>query len=1158
MPVRFLRRLAPLACILLTLPTAAWAQSWKAVQAPEIWKRPPGEISREGKGYAWYRCRVTLPESWQGQSLELYAESADDSRIFYVNGVEVGAFGEFPPRFRSGLGSEARFKIPVDATRPANTTVAIRMFQKEARANFNVAAPVLFFRDEAIVLRGQWEVHFGDLAVDQVESAAGEAFSDVISAEEAEKTLKQIEGDKGPQSVASTLQQLKTFDDLEIDCPLAEPHIGQPLQIKFDHRGRMWVINYKQYPQPAGLKMVSRDKYLRTVYDKMPEPPPNHFPGADQITIHEDTDHDGVYDKHQVFVEGLSLCTSLAIGRNGVFVLNPPYLLFYPDRDRDDVPDGDPEVLLEGFHMEDSHSVANSLRWGPDGWLYAAQGSTVTGSVKRYGSKDEPVHSMGQLIWRYHPELRRYEIFAEGGGNTFGVEIDAQGRIFSGHNGGDTRGFHYVQGGYYRKGFGKHGELSNPHAYGYFPHIKHHSVPRFTHNFVIYEGNGLPAKYNGKLFGVGPLQGHVVMSDVAPRGSTFETKDLGYPLESSDTWVRPVEIRSGPDGAIYVADFYEQRIDHASHYQGRVTPESGRIYRIRAKNAQPVAVQDLSQLSSEKLLGVLEHPNKWHRQQALRLLADRRDPSIVDQAVARLETASGQTALELLWAVNLSGGLDESTAIEMLTHPEHQVRLWTVRLLCDDGQVSDDVAQRLASMAATEPHVESRCQLACSARRLPVGQSLEIVRGLLTHDEDSEDPFIPLLLWWTIEKQTGQDSQAVVDFFGERAIWKLPLTREHLLTRLARRLAATSQRQDLIACAAILETAPDDEAVAAVMQGIDEAFSGRVVRGLPERLLEAMAARGKASLPFRIRQGEQAAFDEAIGQVQNPKTKATERLLLTEVFGQTPQPVFLPVLLELAENEPNDALRAMAFNSLQAYDSPRIAELAIRLHNQLPQDVREVAQSLLASRPPWTRQYIAAVADGSLAPKDVPLPVVRRLLLHQDQQIAAAVRKHWGDVQGATTEQMLGQIQLYKQWISQGSGNPYEGKRLFQNNCGKCHQLFASGGKIGPDLTAYKRDDLHSMMLNVVNPSLEIREGYESYMLLTEDGLRLTGFIEDQDQQVVVLKKADGQTTVIPRDEIELMRAVPVSIMPQGVLNQMTEQEVRDLFAYIRSTQPLP
>ncbi len=282
-------------------------------------------------------------------------------------------------------------------------------------------------------------------------------------------------------------------------------------------------MQYLQYPNPAGLTMLSKDKFWRAVYDKVPAAPPHHVKGADKITIHEDTDGDGRFDAQKTFVDGLSIVTSFARGRGGVWVLNPPYLLFYPDRDNDDVPDSDPEVHLAGFGLEDTHSVANSLRFGPDGWLYACQGSTVSGHVTRPGTKDKPIATMGQLIWRYHPETREYEVFAEGGGNAFGLEIDAAGNIYSGHNGGDTRGFHYIQGGYYRKGFEKHGPLSNPHAYGFFEPMGHAKVPRFTHNFVIYEGDALPDSYRGKLFGVEPLQGQVTFTEI--KDDRFHLRD---------------------------------------------------------------------------------------------------------------------------------------------------------------------------------------------------------------------------------------------------------------------------------------------------------------------------------------------------------------------------------------------------------------------------------------------------------------------------------------------------------------------------------------------------------------------------------------------------------------------------------------------------------
>ena len=563
-------------------------EDWKTVQVPEIWKRPPAGRG----GYSWYRCLVSVPADWRGQTLTLFSEPVDDARAVFVNGHEVGRAGSFPPQFRSGLGSRDRHPVDAAIVRFGETNViAFRIYNSDGRSGFNVAAPVLFAKEAGIHLAGSWQMRGGDdrnwASIKSDGAAPAEAFAKIQPKTDIERILRQLPGEEGMLSVAESLKRFQLPADLQVEAVLSEPEIGQPLFLDFDSRGRMWVLNYKQYPNPAGLKAVSRDKYLRTVYDKVPPPPPNHFRGRDKITIHEDTNGDGVYDLHKTFVDGLSLATSFARGRGGVFVLNPPYLLFYPDKDHDDVPDGDPQVLLQGFGMEDSHSIASNLRWGPDGWLYGAQGSTVTGHIKRYGSKDAPVHSMGQLIWRYHPETKQYEIFAEGGGNTFGVEIDAKGRIYSGHNGGDTRGFHYVQGGYYRKGFGKHGQLSNAFAFGYFPNIAHHKVARFTHKFIIYEGAALSAQYAGKLFGVGPLQSHVIFSDFQPKGATFQSKDLGTALTSRDPWFRPVAIEVGPDGAIYVCDFHEQRIDHASHYQGRVTPDTGRIYRISSRDGDP-------------------------------------------------------------------------------------------------------------------------------------------------------------------------------------------------------------------------------------------------------------------------------------------------------------------------------------------------------------------------------------------------------------------------------------------------------------------------------------------------------------------------------------------------------------------------------------------
>src|SRR5882672_11018072 len=296
--------------------------------------------------------------------------------------------------------------------------------------------------------------------------------------------------DAAASSPEEALTRMKVADGFEVKLVASEPQIRQPLSISFDERGRMWVIQYLQYPTPAGLKPVSVDQYLRTKYDRVPEPPPRGPKGADRITICE-LDRDGKRAiKFKDFVNGLNLCSGLALGHGGAFVLQPPYLLFYADKDRDDVPDGDPEVLLTGFGMEDAHAVANSLTWGPDGWLYGAQGSTVTAHIRG--------REFQQGIWRYHPVTKEFELFAEGGGNTWGLDFDEGGEILAGTNFEDKM-LHQVQGAYHIKNFGKHGELHNPHTYGYFGHVPYSGYrgKHISAGGICYQGGAFPKSISG-------------------------------------------------------------------------------------------------------------------------------------------------------------------------------------------------------------------------------------------------------------------------------------------------------------------------------------------------------------------------------------------------------------------------------------------------------------------------------------------------------------------------------------------------------------------------------------------------------------------------------------------------------------------------------------
>ncbi len=1151
----------PLCLCLVFAVTKMRAQGqseWSHVTVPNVWK------SQVSNGFSWYRCLVEIPAAWNDRPIELFVESVDDAREIYFNGQLVGTLGTFPPEYRSGLGRSTQFEIPTElALRGQRNLVAIRVHENQSRGGFNVAAPVVFGGDEAIRLKGIWQRQSGDDASGSLLSArasvSSEAiFSKIESAESIRQTLKQLDDDKGPLNLADSLAQLTTPSDVAVKLAVGEPDVRQPLSMKWDAKGRLWVVQYLQYPDPAGLRMISRDKYLRTVYDRIPPAPPNHFKGRDKITIHEDTDGDGVYDHHKTFVDGLNLATSIALGRGGVWVLNPPYLLFYPDRNQDDVPDGDPEVRLEGFGLEDSHSIANSIRWGPDGWLYAAQGSTVSGRIKQPGTDAAPHVSMGQLIWRYHPQTRRYEVFAEGGGNTFGVEIDEKGRTYSGHNGGDTRGFHYVQGGYYRKGFGKHGQLSNPFTFGYLPWISHHKVPRFTHTFVIYEADGLPARLRGKLFGVGPLQGHVVQSQVARDGSTFATKDEGCLLESKDKWFRPVDIQIGPDGSLYVADFYEQRIDHASHYQGRIHRDSGRIYRLRSRNANSVGKVDLATRSTPELLNALSHDNRWYRQTALRLIADRQDRSIVPLLESRLETAPDEFTLEQLWALNLTTGLSENVALSALDHADPFVRVWTIRLLCDERTVSDLIAARLAGLARTDPDVEVRSQLACSARRLSAHQGLAIIRNLLQRSEDLEDPHLPLLLWWAIEDKVSGNHDVIAEMFQDRQLWKSEMVRQHIQSRLMRRYAQDGRRTALMVCATLLRLAPTQEDATRLLAGFDEAFKGRSMAEIPDELAAAIIDAGGGSLTLRMRRGEARAIKQAMAYVANDKMKSEDRIEAIRVFGELRHRPVIPRLMQLLTSSQNDNVLKAAVQALQSFPDPDIGKGVIERYANVGASIQPAVQNLLASRASWSKQLTAAIQQGSMAAETIPETVVRKMLLHRDSQLKESIDNIWGTVEAATTDAMLAEIDRLTAVIKAGSGIPHNGKPLFTQRCGKCHKLFENGNDVGPDLTAYDRSDLPRILNNVVNPSLETREGFQQQILITTDGQVLSGLIVDEDNLVIVLKDAEGETHIVSREDIDELVKSRQSLMPESTLVDLTDQELRDLFAYLRSSQPLP
>jgi putative heme-binding domain-containing protein len=262
--------------------------------------------------------------------------------------------------------------------------------------------------------------------------------------------------------------------------------------------------------------------------------------------------------------------------------------------------------------------------------------------------------------------------------------------------------------------------------------------------------------------------------------------------------------------------------------------------------------------------------------------------------------------------------------------------------------------------------------------------------------------------------------------------------------------------------------------------------------------------------------------------------------------------------LDILSSDAASAIKQAVLNSLQGYESDDVAAKTIAAYNAFSADSKLTAQSLLASRPQWTLQLLDQVAQQKIPKASIGHDTILKMLLHNDATIKGQVQQAFGEQVNATSEQLQARITSLVQIISEAAGNPYDGKPLFLQHCGKCHQLFTDGGNIGPDLTSFKRDDLQNMLLNIANPSISIRKGFENYAILTLDGRVLTGFIDDQDSRVVVLQGPDGQRTVVNRQSIDEMHAIARSIMPEGILKMLSPQQIRDLFAYLRSSQPLP
>ena len=557
-----------------------------------------------------------------------------------------------------------------------------------------------------------------------------------------------------------------------------EPDVVQPMGFTFDDRGRLWVVECLSYP-----------KWLAPGQE-----------GRDRIVIFEDADGDGKFDSKKVFADKLANVSGIAWGHGGVWLTAVPYFLFLPDRNHDDVPDGPPEILLDGWDLKAKHNVFNKPMWGPDGWLYACNGILSNSRVGKPGTPDADRIPLNCGVWRFHPVTRKFEVVATGTTNPWGLDWDEVGRGFI-TNCVIKHVFQVIPGAHYDRMFGE--DKSAPAIYGLMPspadHIHwaggnwtdsrsgdKHAQAGGGHAHVgamIYLGDNWPDAYRGHLFTLN-LHGHRMSHDaIEPKGSGVVVKHEKDFLLGNDTWFRGLDLQYGPDGGVYVTDWTDTG---ECHNYDKADLSNGRIYKITYGAAKPAKV-DLGKLSDAELVKLLTHRNEWYVRHALRMLLER-PPASMEPAtlgairVLFLRHENPVVRLRGLWALCAGGPLDIAAVQAGLSDKSEHLRAWTINLELEDGKASGEMLMKLAAMAKDDPSPVVRLALASALQRLSVADRLPIAEALIGHEEDATDANLPLMYWYGIEPIVSSEREKALTLLAKS---KIPLLRQYITRRLA-------------------------------------------------------------------------------------------------------------------------------------------------------------------------------------------------------------------------------------------------------------------------------------------------------------------------------------------------------------------------------------
>lgn len=975
---------------------------------------------------------------------------------------------------------------------------------------------------------------------------------------------------------AESLARIEVPQGFQVTQFAAEPDIRRPIAFDFDDRDRLWVVENYSHPKWK------------------------QGPGVDRVVILEDTDGDGQRDKRTVFYDRGRYLTGIAYGFGGIWLANTPELVFIPDADGDDVPDGPEQVLLDGFQIS-TNNVLNNLHWGPDGWLYGAIGLSTKSLVGVPGTPDEERTQISRGIWRFHPTRHVFEKVAEGMVNPWGADFNEYGDLITA-NTVLAHLWHIVPGMYAER---RANERDNPYAYQRIQTIanhlhwggggwqssrnpssrkgkdratadhandeqyQQHSVAGGGHahcGAMIYLGDNWPEEYRGAFF-TNNLHGNRVNRDLLrPSRSSYKGVHAADLFPANDPWFRGMNIKYGFDGGVYISDWHDFGECHDSDGSHR---SSGRIYKFTWGDPQPVTA-NLAAASDERLVDWLTHRNARFARHAARLLQERSSQrSLTAAAVQKMKRglqsdAAETDRLQMLWALFRSGQITPAELTLLTSDRSPHVRRWAIRLLTDalpcdmarvrvaDRQTPESFTKTLRK-TARDPSAKVRLETACCLQRLGFQARLDIASELVQHAPDELDPYLPLLIWYGVEP--------AVAAFPTEGLALAASSQLSLIPRFVARRLMESASPETRRVLELVGESRSRRLTRQLLLGMQEGLADRGSQSAPENWMTASAAAAEfddeeiSSLLLQLATtfGDAAALRRVRVTMKNPAQPLSRRRAAMQTLLALEQGLSTADLHRLVTS--GSELCEPALKALVSRSDRQTSEVLLGCYPQLSRPQRQLAVAVLATRVTFALQLLDAIDTGQIDSADVTSWSLQQLRSIRDSRVQKRVATIWSRESDegrrvAEIDRLLGLMTA----SHVASGNAQTGRAIFDRTCAKCHRLFGEGGTIAPDLTGSGRKKADYVIRNLVDPSAEIDAAYRLTTVVTADGRVINGFIIKQDDRQITIRNQDATVRLNMNDVDEVLTS-DVSMMPEGMLKTLSDEQFRDLLRYLASDE---